>query len=427
MKILLLSTYFRPDIASTGVIMSKLVDEFVARGHEVTVLASVPHYESNRVWPEYSRKLIYRESNGPIKILRLYTYVARDKANVTQRILAYGSFHLLSLLQGLALPRHDVIFVPSPPLSNGVVGDFIARFRNTPMVYNVQDIWPDVAIRAGVLTNAKTIARLRRMEQYVYRRASGIAVLSEGFRKNLLAKGVPYEKISVISNFMDIDHITPQPKDNSFAQSHGIRDKFVVLFAGNMGFSQGLATVLDAAKLVEHVSDIQFLMVGNGAGRAAAESYCSDLGVQNVRFLPYQAYADVPAMYGAADVCLIPLKKGFTAESVPCKLFSIMAAARPAIASVDESSETAILLSRSGGGLIVPPESGRGLADAILHYYRNPQERASAGVNGRRCVTADFVPRVIADKYLRLFQDVMGRESAVGRHAQVASRDIHSN
>src|ERR1700749_191720 len=114
MKIFFLSTYFRPDIASTGVIMSKLADEFVHKGHEVTVLASVPHYQSNRVWPEYSRKLVYREKDGPINVYRLYTYVAQDKANVAQRVLAYGSFHLLSLMRGLALPRHDVIFAPSP-------------------------------------------------------------------------------------------------------------------------------------------------------------------------------------------------------------------------------------------------------------------------------------------------------------------------
>ncbi len=427
MKILFLSTYFRPDIASTGVIMSKLADEFVEKGHEVTVLASVPHYESNRVWPEYSRKLVYREKDGPISVYRLYTYVAQDKANVAQRVLAYGSFHLLSLMRGLALPRHDVIFAPSPPLSNGVIGDFISRLRDTPLVYNVQDIWPDVAIRAGVLKNPKTIARLGRMEKYVYRRASGIAVISEGFRRNLLAKGVPSEKISVISNFIDIDHITPQPKENSFSQQHGLHNKFVVLFAGNMGFSQGLETVIDAAKLLENVPEIQFLMVGNGAGRPSAESHCSQLGVKNVLFLPYQPHTEIPALYGTADVCLIPLRSGFTAESVPCKLFSIMAAGRPAIASVDESSETAFLLARNGAGLTVPPESSRALADAILHYYRAPEARSLAGRNGRGLVETDFVPGAIAEKYLQLFEKAIERDSRRSHRHELASRDTPSN
>jgi colanic acid biosynthesis glycosyl transferase WcaI len=154
--------------------------------------------------------------------------------------------------------------------------------------------------------------------------------------------------------------------------------------------------------MLESVPDIQFLMVGNGAGRQSAENYVSNLGLSNVRFLPYQPQSDIPAMYGAADVCLVPLRKGFAAESVPSKLFSIMAAARPAIASVDESSETATLLSRSGGGLTVPPESSRALADAILYYYRNSEQRISSGLKGRSCVERDFVPGAIADRYLEL-------------------------
>ena len=209
MRILLLSTYFRPDVASTGVIMSKLADEFVARGHEVTVVTSVPHYDKNQVWPEYSRKLVYREQGHSMQVYRLYTHVARDKANVGQRILAYGSFNLLSILRGLTLSKHDVILVPSPPLSNGVIADFMGRMRGTPFVYNVQDIWPDVAVRAGVLKSPKMIHRLKKMEDYVYRRAAGITVISDGFRANLLSKGVPGDKISVIPNFIDTNFITP--------------------------------------------------------------------------------------------------------------------------------------------------------------------------------------------------------------------------
>ena len=269
MRILLLSTYFRPDVASTGVIMSKLADEFVARGHEVTVVTSVPHYDKNQVWPEYSRKLVYREQGHSMQVYRLYTHVARDKANVGQRILAYGSFNLLSILRGLTLSKHDVILVPSPPLSNGVIADFMGRMRGTPFVYNVQDIWPDVAVRAGVLKSPKMIHRLKKMEDYVYRRAAGITVISEGFRANLLSKGVPDDKISVIPNFIDTNFITPRVKPNSFSKSQNLDDKFVVLFAGNMGFSQGLENVLNAAKLLESIPAIRFLMVGNGAGRKA--------------------------------------------------------------------------------------------------------------------------------------------------------------
>lgn len=401
MRILLLSTYFRPDLASTGVIMAKLVDEFVAKGHEMTVLTSVPHYDINRVWPEYSGKLVYSQDYPSVRIHRLYTYVAQDKANVAQRLLAYGSFGLLSMAIGATIPKPDVILAPSPPLSNGVIADILGRVKRIPFVYNVQDIWPDVAVRAGVLTNPKIIARLRKMEDYVYRRAAGITVISDGFRANLMAKGVPEKKISVIQNFVDTDFITPAPKNNQFSRKHGLDDKFVVLFAGNMGFSQGLEVVLDAAKRLGGFREIEFLMVGNGAGRVAAEAYRSQLGLANVRFLPFQPQEDLPDMYGSADICLIPLRRGFTTESVPCKLFSIMAAGKPALASVDKGSDTWNLLQRADSGLCVEPEDPESLAEAILHYYRDENARRVAGANARRCVEAEFQSTAIAEKYLQ--------------------------
>jgi colanic acid biosynthesis glycosyl transferase WcaI len=394
--------------------MSKLADEFVAKGHEVTVLTSVPHYDTNRVWPEYSHRLVYLERAGAMQVYRMYTHVARDKANVAHRLLAYGSFNLLSVVRGATLPRHDVILVPSPPLSNGVIADLLGRLRGIPYVYNVQDIWPDVAVRAGVLKNEKMIRRLKGMEQYVYRRAAGIVVISEGFRKNLLAKGVPARKISVIPNFIDIDFVTPQPKKNVFSAKHGIEEKFVVLFAGNMGFSQGLETVLDAANLLKGYSRIEFLMVGNGSGKNDSEAYLEKLGLMNVRFLPFQPQEELPAMYGAADVCLIPLRRGFTTESVPCKLFTIMAAGRAAIAAVDHGSDTWNLLQRSQSGLCVEPEAPDALADAILHYYDDEAARLEAGRSGRRYAEAEFHPATLSEAYLEALRRAVRAEPDPG-------------
>src|SRR5271156_765870 len=425
MRILLLSTYFRPDIASTGVIMSKLADEFAAKGNEVTVLTSVPHYGMNRVWPEYSGKMICRERSGSMQVYRHYTHVARDKANVAQRILSYGSFSLLSFMRGATLPRHDVILVPSPPLSNGVIGDLVGRLRNVPFVYNVQDIWPDVAVRAGVLKSDKMIQRLKRMEAYVYRRAAGVAVISDGFRSNLLEKGVPDEKISVIPNFIDIDFITPESKLNTFSLKNNIEKKFVVLFAGNMGFSQGLENVLDAAKLLNEYTDIAFVMVGNGASRVSAQAYLNELELKNVRFLPYQPQEELSAMYGAADIFLIPLRRGFATESVPCKLFTIMAAGRPSIASVDVGSEIWNLLRRTGGGICVEPENPSALADAILSYYRDPNARMAAGESARRCVEREFRSSDIAGKYLDAMKAAIDRRRrGVPRGTTAAGEDV---
>jgi colanic acid biosynthesis glycosyl transferase WcaI len=419
MRILFLSTYFRPDVASTGVIMTKLAEEFVAKGHEVTVVTSVPHYDPNQAWPEYSKKLVYSERRDGMQIYRVRVYAGDDKSSIVKRLASYGSFSLLSFLRAATLRKHDVILVPSPPLSNGVIGDFLGRLRGTPFVYNVQDIWPDVAIRAGVLTSEKAIKRLKKMEQYVYRRAAKISVISEGFRRNLLAKGVPDDKISVIPNFIDTEFVTPVPKQNDFSRKHALENKFVALFAGNMGFSQGLKVVLDAAKLLRGNGEIKFLLVGNGAAKKEAQSYCESAKLDNVEFLPFQAHEDVPAMYGAADVCLIPLKHGFTTESVPCKLFSIMAAGKPAVAAVDQQSDTWKLIQDARCGTCVEPENPTALADTINRYYLDAGARSEAGRNGRHYVERHFLPGAIAQSYLELMQAAAGGRTAVNRGEKI--------
>ena len=406
-RILLLSTYFRPDVASTGVIMTKLAEEFVAKGHEVTVLTSVPRYDVNRVWPEYSRRLIYSERSGSVRLCRLFTYIDQDKANVFQRILAYGSFNLLSILLGITIPRHDVILVPSPPLSNGIIVDMLGRVSRAPYVYNVQDIWPDVAVRAGVLKIPKWIRRLERLGKCVYRRATRLAVISDGFCSNLLTEGVPEEKIFVISNFVDTDFLIAQPRQNSFRARHGLDGRFAVFFAGNMGFSQGLAIVIDAAARLVDFPEIHFLMVGNGAGREPAERRLAKQGLGNVQFLPFQPHEGLPEMYGSADVCLVPFRRGFTMESVPCKMFSIMAAGKPAISAVDRGSETWSVLERAECGLCVEREGAISMAHAMLHYDRDAQARGEAGRNARGYVEAEFDPSVVAEKYLDVLQSAM--------------------
>ena len=402
MRILILTTYFTPDVASTGVIMSTLAEEFVARGHEVTVLTSTPHYDPDQHSLQYHGRIVYRETRIGMNIYRISSPSGGDRSRILSRIFSYARFNILSLLTGVLLPAQDVILVPSPPLSNGVIAKLLQLTHGTPFVYNVQDIWPDVAIRAGKLTNNRIIAFLRKMEAFVYRHAARLIVISGDFKANLVSKGVPGDKVSVIPNFIDLTFITPQDRNNSFRTRHGLGKSFVVLFAGNMGFSQGLETVLDCARLLQSQIDIQFLMVGNGAGRLKAEEYLRLLNLENVQFLPFQPHASLPEMYGAADLCLIPLRHGFTRDSVPCKLFTIMAAGRPAVAAVDKESETRRLIQSAKAGTCVDPEDPAALAGAILHYYEHRVEGELAGQSARLFVELQFQPSSIADNYLEM-------------------------
>ncbi len=407
MRILFISTYFQPDIASTGVLMTQIAEELIRHGHRVTVVTSMPHYDRNRVRDEYRGKLVEIEKNRDLTIYRLRVYVPDEKTGFLGRLINYLSFNIFSAVVGLFAGRHDVIFVPSPPLMNGLVGDLLSRLKRIPFVYNVQDIWPDVVIRAGVMKNKRMINLSRKMEDYVYRRADAVSVISEGFKKNLAAKGVDEGKIRVIPNFFDTVFVHPQPRENDFRRSHGLDGKFVVLFGGNIGHSQGLETVLEAAEQLEQEPEIHFLIVGNGVAKPGLIAYAEELDLSNVTFLPFQPHQALPEMYAAADVSLVPLKKGFTNESVPCKVFTIMASGRPMIASVDRGSDTWQLVEEGRVGINAEVEDPQSLAESITQLFRDERLRTKMGENSREHILECYSKEVIGREYHQFLRDLM--------------------
>lgn len=414
MRILILTTYFQPESASNAILMTLLAEELTHLGHEVTVITGMPHYDTNRIQEPYRGRLLAREQQGAIRVHRVYLYVPQRKDKVLGRLLNYLSFNALSTLAGLSVRRQDVLFVPSPPLTNGVAGFVLSRLRRMPFIYNVQDIYPDVAVRLGVLKSRRVIRLFERMEGFVYRKASAISVISESFRRNLGAKGVPDGKLRVIPNFVDSDFVTPLPRLNAFSKEQGLDDHFVALFSGNVGMSQGLDTVLEAAQRLADTPDILFLIVGNGTTKPGLIERAATMGLQNVRFLPFQPYERVPELYATADVCLIPLRRGLSEDSVPSKLFTIMGSARPVVAAVDRESDTAEVVTRAGCGDCVEPEDACQMAEAILRFYRDRARGQALGAQGREFVLAHYTREQVAKQYAALFAEVSGKSPADG-------------
>ncbi len=409
MRILFLTMYYQPDSAATGILMAELAEELALSGHDVRVVTSMPHYSTNAIWPEYKGKWFKRERQGQILVHRVWSYVPVHKDRLLPRFFSYLSFTLLSALAGLLMPRPDVIVTPSPspPLTNGISAYLLGRLRGVPFVANIQDIYPDVAIRMGVMKNRSVIAGYKRLERFVYAHAQAITVISEGFRGNLSAKGVPADKISVIPNFIDSAFVAPHPRLNPFGTQQGWNDKFVVLFAGNVGMSQGLDTVLEAAELLRDTPNLLFAIVGNGASKPALMAQAKKMGLPNVEFLPYQDYEHVPAMYSSADIGLIPLRRGFSNDSVPSKLFTIMGVARPVIASVDAHSETADVIHAGKCGVCLEPEDPKALAEAILMLYKDKAQAAEMGRRGRLYVEAHYTRTSVAQQYEAIFERLL--------------------
>ncbi len=412
MRILLLTLYFAPDIAANAVIMTELAEELIQRGHQVTVVTAFPHYAGNVIDARYRGRLVQHEEYRGIQIIRTFLYTSPRKNRFGVRLLNYASFNLISTLAGILSGPQDVILAPSPPLTIGLGAWIISRFKRVPFVYNVQDIYPDIAVVLGVLTNPTVIRISRWMERLVYNKAIAVTVLSEGFRRNLLAKGVPADKLHVIPNFVDVDYIRPLPKDNSFSRHHGLHDRFVVMYAGNIGLSQSLETLLEAARILKDLADLQILIVGNGSAKQHLEMQAQAMGTTNVKFLPFQPRETLPEMYATADVSLVLLKNSIGAESVPSKAYTILASGRPLIAAVDEQADTRRMIAEAQCGIAVAPQAAQDLADAIRQMHKASVMRAEMGQRGRNYVSARYTPAAVASQYDTLLKYVAANSTA---------------
>jgi colanic acid biosynthesis glycosyl transferase WcaI len=318
--------------------MGELANDLESQGHMVTVLTTRPHY--NRDSEVESRQPI-RNYWGPVLgksdfrgIPVYHTFMPKKGKNVFFRLLAWGGFHQVSIVAGMTIvPRPDVILAPSPPLTIGVCAWILGKYHHAPFIYNVQEIYPDIAVRLGALRNKWMIRALQYFESFIYRKAKRITVIAPRMRQRILEKGVSPDKLEVIPNFVDIGDFLPLPKDNDFSRQYEIHEKFVVIYAGNMGPAQGLESFIEAAVLLQSEPGIHFMMMGDGILRDSLKKRVEQSRLGKFTFLPQQAYSMIPRIYAASDVCLIPQAVETGCDAVPSKVYRIMACARPVLAN----------------------------------------------------------------------------------------------
>jgi colanic acid biosynthesis glycosyl transferase WcaI len=273
-------------------------------------------------------------------------------------------------------------------------------------VFNIQDVYPDIAIELGYISNPRVVKAVTRLERWCYDHADAVTVLSDDLRENLARKTRSPEKVRVIPNFVDTDWIVPAGAENAYRREFGLTGKVVVMYAGNVGLSQPLETVLEAAAALSYDEQLAFVINGQGAKRAELERRARGLG--NVHFVDMQPAERLPEVLAAADVHLVPLKRGLASSSVPSKTYSILAAGRPLIAGVDPGSEVERVVERAGAGLAVPPEDAEALTKAIKALADAPSERARMGAAARTFVETWASPAAVAEAYEKLFEELVG-------------------
>ena len=410
LRIAVLCPHFQPDTAPTGAVMTRIVDELVARGHEVHVITALPWYRDHAIAPGWEGKWIRREVTAWGSITRVYPFPGDDKTNLLRRALGFLGFTVLAAVGGARGGRVDAVLSMSPPLTNGTLGWLIRLIRRGVYVFNIQDIFPDAAVQSGAISATSTLGRIvipvaRWLERFSYHRADAVTVLSADLQANVTAKMRPGAagRVRVIPNFVLTDEIRPLDRHTTYRDELGIGDETVVLYAGNVGFSQSLEMLLYAARRLPQVT---FLINGEGGAKTSLIAAAAD--IPNVRFGGYQPMERLSEVLATGDIHVVPLKRGLGNVSVPSKTYSILAAGRPVVAAIDPGTEVPRILVASKAGIAVPADDQNAFTSALRELVDNPTRRAEMGVAGRQWVESAASPAAVAAAYEALFFELLG-------------------
>lgn len=411
-RILIISQWFPPEPAPIGIMLNEIAEGMVAWGYQVTIITGFPNHPGGQIYGGFRKRLWQTIDSKGAKIVRVYLYTSPRKT-FFRKALTYVTFSISSCIAALCVKRHDILFIVNQPLTLGPVGWLIKEVKKTIFIFNVQDIYPDVAVLMGVLKNRTVIAFLRQLERFTYRKADYITVIAESFRRNLLSKGINDDKIKLLPNWIDTDEISPLGKINYFS-GEGLENKFVVLYAGTIGLISGADILLACAEQLRYKSDIVFVFVGEGVLKGTLEREAEFRSLDNMKFFPFQPRQMLSSMLATADVCIVSLLKHAGETSVPSKVIAYMAAGRPVIASVDLKCETAEVIKQANCGKVVSPGDSSALTTAILELFNDRNQAKSYGKNGRAYVTKYLSKKVVVPQYAELLDALP--DASMSRH-----------
>jgi colanic acid biosynthesis glycosyl transferase WcaI len=376
LRILVLGINYWPDRTGIAPYTTGRCEYLAGRGHEVTVCTGMPYYPQWRVHDGYRGRMWSREQRNGVTILRNWLYVPRRVTSL-RRVLHEASFFVSSLQRLMVGRRPQLLIVVSPPLALGLTGALLSRIWRIPFVFHVEDVQPDAAAELGMLSNRGALKLLYTLERLSYRRAALVSTLTEAMRQRIAAKGIEHAKVR-----------------------YGLSGRFIVLHSGNIGVKQGLEVVLEAAP---HTGDqAVYLIVGDGAMRPQLEAKARELRLSNVRFMDLLPDDEYLELLAAANLCLLTQQRSVSDIVFPSKVVSILAAARPLVASVNPRSEVANVLRTAEAGLAVDPENPAALAQAVNALVKDEILRRRAAVNGRNYAHQQWdrervLPRMEAD------------------------------
>jgi colanic acid biosynthesis glycosyl transferase WcaI len=408
MHIAYLVQQFLPEVGAGPARVSELASRWRAAGADVTIVTGMPNRPEGRIHPQYRNKLFVEEDWQGIRVLRSWLY-ASPKHGTVRTLANNVSFMITAATLAIArVGRPDVLIASSPPFFPHVSGRAVATLRRIPLVLEIRDLWPDYLVDMGTLRRGALPSRvLFALERYLVRRADRTVVVTESFRRRVIEKGAAEDSVAVVPNGVDVDRYyasdEPPPLD---AMNNGHRGP-VVGYLGNMGAGQDLGVIVRAAELVgQRDPGVTFVLAGDGPQARHIESLARERRVENVVLHGPISKDRTRAFYNACDVCLVPLADvPVFQETIPSKLFEIMACERPVLASV--GGEAAEIVRSSASGVVAAPGNAESIANGVLELAARPEaERRAMGRRGRAYVTERYNRDALAIRYLQLLRTV---------------------
>jgi colanic acid biosynthesis glycosyl transferase WcaI len=398
MHVLLLNEYYPPDTSATAKTAAPIAERLAQR-HKVTVVAGRPSYDPDEFYPW---KLLRRETRNGVTVERVGS-TAYPRHRMSRRVSNYVSYLALAVPRAAAI-RPDVVLAMTDPPVAGIAGAAVARLARRPFVYNIRDLYPDMAVGGDIVRPSWWVQHWEKMHRRALKQAARVIVLGDDMRERILAKGVSAERIAVVRDGTTTAAATPPPCD---AQAKKILNEirggfpFVVLHAGNLGFYGAWNTLIESAKILRN-EGVGFVFIGDGANRAALEALASD--APNIRFLPFRPASELPLVMAAGDLHVITVRRGLEGVVVPSKLYSTLAAGRAVLTVASDSIDASRIVTKYRCGLTASPDDPAAVAAAIREG-RDDRDRLDEMGRRAREAAANYTRANELEHFLRVVEE----------------------
>ncbi len=409
MKILKLSPYCFPEQISSSHLTNDLYEAFQKSGIETEIYCPTPTRGIDEETREKYKRIKYEERyNGTVKIHRFSMF--REGRNPIMRAIRYILCNIIQYFKGCHVKNIDLIFAASTPPTQGLLCALVKKKLKVPFIYNLQDIFPDSLVNTGLTKKGSILWKIgRKIENFTYKNADLIIVISNDIKKNIVEKGVPAEKIRVIPNWINTDEVKPILREDNklFDELDISRDCFYVTYAGNLGYAQGISTILDAAEILKEIRDIQFVIFGSGSEKEEIEKRINQL--QNVRLFPLMSQDRISEVYSLGDVSIVACKKGFGKGAIPSKTYSIMATGTPIILCFDRDSELWNLIKNNNCGYLCDADNAKMLVEAIVEAKENKEEINKKANNALSLVNYEYSKEKGTKSYISIVKELIDK------------------